>query len=389
MITCFYLSIVSVFQVIGLPSAIQWKGPCMVILHIVDHFSLGGAQRIVEGIVKHMSDTLLLPLRKKGSDDKQIGIEDSRFLQKPSSSLLHQILNLLQVPAQIKEQDIQIVHCHLHFSWLYGLWLYFWMPSGSRPKFFFHEHDSVEIFRWFYPIWVRLLSRKGIFIAVSHFIQQHLLSCGVPEEKIVLLKNFVDLERFYPGGRCELSTFGLETRIAKDTRIIGFAGRLVEYKGWRVILEIAHALPEACFLIAGDGPDADKLVKEIRAQELEDRVFFLGYVENMRGYYHSIDLLVIPSVKEAFGLVQLEAQACGVPVLVYDNQAAQEIHGDHSTILVRSGDIEMLIHKVNELLNSSELIKSLVEKGLENARAYNLPTYILTLDRFYHKILNQ
>ena len=59
-----------------------------------------------------------------------------------------------------------------------------------------------------------------------------------------------------------------------------------------------------------------------------------------------IDLLIIPSLKEAFGLVQLEAQACSVPVVIYDSQAAQEIHGDHSTILVPKGNVEMLIQKV-------------------------------------------
>lgn len=361
----------------------------MTILHIIDHFSLGGAQRIVEGILTHMPDTLLLPLRKKGGDHLQIEIDDSRFLQKPSHNVVRQIMNLMKVPAQIKKNDIRVVHCHLHYSWIYGLWLYLFLPATSRPKFFFHEHDSVKISRWYYPVGVRVLGRFGVLIAVSYFIQQHLVSCGVPLEKIILLRNFVDLERFHSGDRSDLSMFGLESRIAKHTRIIGFAGRLVEYKGWRVILEIAHALPKASFLIAGDGQDADKLVREIHAQGLEDRVFFLGYVENMRGFYQLIDLLIIPSLKEAFGLVQLEAQACRVPVVIYDSQAAQEIHGDHSTILVPKGNVEMLIQKVIEMLDSPVLCESLVEKGLENARSYNLTTYIESLNRVYREIPDQ
>ena len=361
----------------------------MTILHIIDHFSLGGAQRIVEGILAKMPDAVLLPLRKKGSDYKQISIEENRFLHKPSGNFLQQFLNLLKVPAKIREQDIRIVHCHLHYSWVYGLWLYLVMPVRHRPTIIFHEHDSVKISRWYYPFGVRVLSRSGNFIAVSHFIQQHLMSCGVASGKIVLLRNFVDLERFCPGGRSGLSIFGLETRVTLDAKIIGFAGRLVEYKGWRVVLEVADSFPDVYFLIAGDGPDAEKLLKEVHRRGLQDRVFLLGYVQDMGAFYRLLSLLIIPSPREAFGLVQLEAQASGVPVVIYDSEAAREIHGDGSTLLVPAGDVDVLIRKVEELLESPTFFQELVEKGLENVQSYNLENYIKKLNRVYCEILNQ
>lgn len=358
----------------------------MTNLHIIDHLGLGGAQRVVQGILGKMPDDLLLPLREKGDGPIWIELGDSRFLQKPSRKLLRQLLNLFKVPAQIRKQGIQIVHCHLHFSWLYGLWLYLVIPVRYRPKFIFHEHDSVVIYRWYYPFWVRLLGRKGSFIAVSHFIQGHLLSCGIPQEKIILIKNFVDMERFYPGARCSLSAFGLEPCVAKNTRIVGFAARLVEYKGWRTFLEIARCVPDACYLIAGDGPDAEKLRSEIRAQGLQNRVFCLGYQKNMGEFYRSLDLLIVPSLMEAFGLVQLEAQACGVPVVTYDNQAAVEIFGDGSTRLVPAGDVEMLIQNVEELLQSQVILQHLARKGLENVRSYGLQPYIDALQRVYREV---
>ncbi len=105
-------------------------------------------------------------------------------------------------------------------------------------------------------------------------------------------------------------------------------------------------------------------------------------------YYPLTELVIIPSLKEALpGAIR--GTGLRHPCSDIDNQAAQEIYGDHSTILVRSGDVEMLIHKVNELLNLPDLIRSLSEKGLENARTYNLPLYILALDRVYREILNQ
>ncbi|MCD4671678.1 MAG: glycosyltransferase family 4 protein [Anaerolineaceae bacterium] len=360
----------------------------MKTLHIIDHFSFGGAQRIVEGILRRMPDALLLPLRKKGGDRMQIAIDENRYLLKPEDNFVRQILNLVKLPRCIKKQNIQIVHCHLHNSWIFGLWIFFSMAARNRPILIFHEHDSVNITRWYYPFLVRGLSRIGTFFAVSHFIQQHIAGCDIPLEKIVLLRNFVDTDRFFPGESSAASVFGLETRMVTDSKIIGFAGRLIEYKGWRVILEIANKMPELYFLIAGEGPDSGKFLSEIRQLGLQDRVILLGYVNHMRMYYQSIDLLIIPSIKEAFGLVQLEAQACGVPVVAFDSEAAQEIHGDNSSVLVHLGDVEMLIRKTQELLDDPSYYQKMVNKGLVNAQLYSLQTYIEKLNRIHEEIIN-
>ena len=70
-------------------------------LHIIDHFSLGGAQRIVEGIVRSMPESELLPLHKKGGDERQIIIPDEQYLIKPGNNLVLELLNLLKVPRLI------------------------------------------------------------------------------------------------------------------------------------------------------------------------------------------------------------------------------------------------------------------------------------------------
>jgi glycosyltransferase involved in cell wall biosynthesis len=361
----------------------------MSILHIIDHFSLGGAQRIVEGILGVMPEALILPLRKKGDDPMQIVIQDNRYLLKPADSLVRQIPNLLKVPGYIKRQNIKIVHCHLHNSWIFGLWILLWMSPKNAPRLIFHEHDSVKLHRWYYSLWVRLLSHVGTFIAVSYFIQQKIVACGIPIEKVHLLRNFVDLDRFSPGDKSAASDFGIDPRKIAGSKIIGFAGRLVEYKGWRIILKVAEKLPEVRFLIAGQGQDAGKLIIEIHQLGLENRVFFLGYINNMKLFYNSIDVLIIPSLREAFGLVQLEAQASGTPVVVFDSEAALEIHGNNSSVLVRSGDIEMLTQKIKELLGDPEYYREMVNKGLANARLYNLQAYIEQLNCIYRVVLNQ
>ncbi|MDR3575605.1 MAG: glycosyltransferase [Anaerolineaceae bacterium] len=354
-------------------------------LHIIDHFSLGGAQRIVEGIVRSSPTASLLPLHKKGGNNRQIAIDDEDYLIKPGNNLFLQLWKLLQVPRLIRKNKIQIVHCHLQYSWLFGFWVFVSLPAHQRPKFIFHEHDSINLTRWYYPMFVKLVSRAGSLMAVSAFIQQHIISCGIAPEKVLLLKNYIDLERFSPGKRAEFQNLGLNEQQVNCSSLIGFAGRLVEYKGWRLILKAADNLRDknVLFLIAGEGPDKSKLIHEIRQLGLQNKVVLLGYISHMVDFYRTISVLVITSEKEAFGLVQMEAQACGVPVVVFDSQAAQEIQGDHSTIIVPNGDVEQLADKIKELLDDRALYESMVEKGLANARKYSLTVYIEQLNQIY------
>jgi len=220
---------------------------------------------------------------------------------------------------------------------------------------------------------------------VSAFIQQHIIACGIPADKVFLLRNYIDLERFSPGQPSQPERFGLSEQQINGNQLIGFAGRLVEYKGWRLILKVADQLrsKKAIFLIAGEGPDKHSLIQGIKQLGLQEKFFLQGYVNHMVDFYRTIAVLVITSEKEAFGLVQLEAQACGVPVVVFDSQAAQEIHGEASTIIVPNGDIEQLVCKIEELLDDKVLYEQMVVLGLANAGKYGLTNYIEKLSQIY------
>ena len=103
--------------------------------------------------------------------------------------------------------------------------------------------------------------------------------------------------------------------------ILLFAGRLVPYKGVDVLIQAMNQL-EAILFIVGEGPSREGLMRLVEANGLKDKVYFLGTVqaEELVSYYHACDLFVLPSVDtaEAFGIVQLEAHACGKPVVSTD-----------------------------------------------------------------------
>jgi glycosyltransferase involved in cell wall biosynthesis len=359
----------------------------MKILHIIDHFSLGGAQRIVEGILRSDPGAMLLALRQKGAPKDQIFVPAAQVLSPPQGGLLRQMLRLPKTVRLIRQQQFSIIHCHLPYSWHFGLLLHRLLPARQRPVFIFHEHDSIKLERPSYPRLARAAHRAGTLLAVSAYIREQIASHGVPPADIELLHNFVDSQRFSPAATPP-QRFDLPAH-TRDARLVGFAGRLVGYKGWRHVLHAAERLtmPEVCFLIAGDGPDAGRLAHTIAEMHLADRVIPLGYVDDMPAFYRLLDLLVIASEREAFGLVQIEAQACGVPVILFDSHAARELHGSQSTVIVPYGDTAALAREIERLLQDQAAYDALVARGIENARSFDRPAYMQKLADVYARAL--
>jgi rhamnosyl/mannosyltransferase len=107
-----------------------------------------------------------------------------------------------------------------------------------------------------------------------------------------------------------------EIRRRFGERIIFAAGRLVYYKGFEYLVRAMGGV-DGRLLIAGDGPLRAALERLAEELELGDRVTLLGAVPDLRPYYHAADVFALPSVarSEAFGIVQMEAMACGLPVV--------------------------------------------------------------------------
>jgi glycosyltransferase involved in cell wall biosynthesis len=359
----------------------------MKILHIIDHMSLGGAQRIVEGILQSDPAAVLLALRRKGVPQDQILVPAGQVLDPPQGGLLRQMLRLPKTMRRIRQQQFAIIHCHLPFSWYFGLLLHRLLPARHRPAFIFHEHDSIKLERPSYSSLARAAHRAGTLVAVSEYTRAQIASHGIPRADILLLHNFVDSARFSPGSS-DPQRFGLPAH-THDARLVGFAGRLVGYKGWHAVLESAGRLSDQniCFLIAGHGPDAGRLAGAIQEMKLSGKVIPLGYVDDMPAFYRLLDVLLIASQREAFGLVQLEAQAYGVPVILFDSQAARELHGSQSTVIVPHGDAAALAQEIERLLQHPDEYDALVAKGLENALKFDRPAYMQKLADVYAQAL--
>jgi len=152
-------------------------------------------------------------------------------------------------------------------------------------------------------------------------------------------------------------------------RIVFAAGRLVYYKGFHYLVRAVARVPGARLLIAGDGPLREELRRSAEEAGVADRVTLLGAVPDLRPYYHAADVFVLPSVarSEAFGIVQMEAMACGLPVVntALDTGVPFVSPDGVTGLTVPPADAEALAAAVSRLLDDPALRERLGRAGRE------------------------
>jgi phosphatidylinositol alpha-1,6-mannosyltransferase len=176
-----------------------------------------------------------------------------------------------------------------------------------------------------------------------------------------------------------------------------FCGRLNgphEQKGVDILLKAMPLILKqhtVTLEIIGSGPRAGEYQALAKRLGVENSVRFLGFIENNKlpGYYSSADLFVLPSRRENFPIVLLEAMAVGLPIVSTAVGGVSEAIGDtESGILVQPNDPEKLAEAINSLLDQPEKMKMMGEKGRERAKQYF--TWEKVAERvvnFYHEIL--
>ena len=202
------------------------------------------------------------------------------------------------------------------------------------------------------------------FVAVSQAIRRRAVAFGIPEEKISVRYIGVDSRRFVPRGR----------PIAERERRVLFAGRLVEKKGCehlvRAMATVQASVPDARLVIAGDGPlkgDLQRLAETLRV-----RADFRGALssEEVQGELALARALCLPSVTaangdaEGFGLVLLEAQASGVPVVTSAQGGREEgVREGVTGFTFAERDNDMLAFHLMRILTDDNISTSMAAAG--------------------------
>ncbi|NQV38838.1 MAG: glycosyltransferase [Candidatus Marinimicrobia bacterium] len=150
--------------------------------------------------------------------------------------------------------------------------------------------------------------------------------------------------------------------------IILFIGRLVDYKGVKYLIEAMNKV-QGNLIIIGEGPLLSNLKQQVHTLGLKAKIHFLGKVseEILPAYYYACDLFVLPSINnsEGYGLVQLEAQICGKPVISTDLPTGVPFVNVHNKtgLIVKTRDSDEISNSINILLHNRKLRLKLGEFG--------------------------
>lgn len=165
-------------------------------------------------------------------------------------------------------------------------------------------------------------SKAQGMITVCQALKDEMVGLGIAAERITPLRNGVNLELFVPGDRA-----AMRRELGFDGFILLSVGHLEERKAHDLPIKALPLLPGAKLLIAGRGPERQKL--EALAVELgvADRVTFLGVLsqQQLRTYYGAADALVLASSREGWANVLLESMACGTPVVASNVWGTPEV----------------------------------------------------------------
>jgi glycosyltransferase involved in cell wall biosynthesis len=253
---------------------------------------------------------------------------------------------------EIEKSDADIVHLHAPNPLAMSAFL----RSGHRGKLIITHHADISGRRllksMIWPIWRKCMERASAIIVTSNSFAKSSAELGPYREKCRVIPLAVDFNLLNGVPEQDIE----EIRSRFPGRIVLFVGRLVPYKGVQYLIEAMKGV-DATLLIIGEGPEDRRLKAFVERQN--QRVHFLGRVPSLGAYYRAADLFVLPSCepKEAFGLVQLEAMHCGLPVINTSLATAVpevSIHGQ-TGLTVPPGDAAELRRAISAILGDRDL----------------------------------
>lgn len=240
---------------------------------------------------------------------------------------------------------------------------------------------------WSKYFWDRLMARlllrgAGIILVNSNWMKQQVISKGFQDSKVKVLNPGVNTEFFVKSDNQKKLI--VDENKFKSKNIILTVSRLVEIKGHKYVIEalskLINDIPDIHYLIIGEGPEKDALVKLTVELGVSDHVTFIGNVcadDDILTYYYSISkVFVMPSIsvgklQEGFGMVYLEANACGIPVIGSRTGGIADAVVDGETgILVEEKDVLGLSEKIKLLLKDNDLRAKMGEAGRKRAEKY-------------------
>lgn len=339
------------------------NGEKMNVLYIIFSFTVGGIEKLLVDMINYQA--------AEGKNKVYLCVinnhYDKELLDQIDSSVKVVLLNRPKGGKKIKyiseytkfalSNDIDVVHCQGINAVKFSIPLKLLKP---KVKIFNTIHDVREYL---------LMSKKEVLIdkyickkiiAISDSVKSEILSRGIDKNKVIKIYNAINLNKFKSDS---LKIFD------KENIILGNVARLMpEKKGQDLLIQAVSKLkkkyPKIKCILAGDPAGGDKsILDNLKAltskYDVEENIVFTGNVSDVPSLLKQIDIFIMPSRFEGFGISLIEAMAMGKPCIASDIDGPKEIIKENKYgILFKTGDYEDLVIKLEDMIENIELYDS-------------------------------
>jgi len=353
----------------------------MRVTHLIKAVGIAGAER-------HLL-TLLPGLQTRGVDnDLILLVEPERVLDdyvqlmeaegiSVERRIIRRHFDLALVPwlsGRLRQRKPDILHTHLIHADLYGTLAA--RTAGVRVVTSRHNDDPFRAKAPFRQMLQFLWHLTSAGIAISSAVANFSIETeGAPADKLHVVHYGIAHRQGEVDKKAARAALRHELQLAPDALLIGIVSRLIAQKGiddgLRAFKRVAADFPDAHLVIAGDGALRGALELEAERLQLADRVHFLGWRSDAVHVIAALDIFLMPSLWEGFGLTLLEAMSMAVPVVATNVSAIPEIVAQQETgLLVPPRDVMSLANSLELLLGDAALRQHMGMLGEDRLETY-------------------
>jgi L-malate glycosyltransferase len=374
----------------------------MNVLHLIDSFEQGGTERQAIQMVRLLQisgrcQVRLACLQNRGmlradADRLSLGeIPEYRLTSFYDLNFIKQVRSLVRF---LKTHKIDVVHTHCFYTNIFGMIA----AKLARVPVRVTYKGETDGFRTSRQKWVERAAFRFAHrvVANSEAVRRQLISEGVPPAKVSVHYNGLDFERVRidPGHRREdaLELLGLPAHKRFVTIVANLRHPVKDHPMFlRAASRVRQAVPDAGFVIAGEGELMPSL-SELAAQlGVANDVFFIGRCEHVAELLFASDVCVLSSRAEGFSNAILEYMAAARPVVVTDVGGAREAVVEGETgYIVPAGDEESMAARIVELLRDPQAAAIMGERGKRRVEEmFSCPRHVANTLDLYSEILRK
>lgn len=362
------------------------------LLFVINSLGGGGAQKLINDMLPffqkdgYVCDLLILT----NNEDKY------------RSNLESNNISVIVVPPNIKghfnkikyikkiiiTNGYDIVHANLFPSFYYCS-MAIKLIRKKRPKLIMTEHNTDNRRR--HKKWARFLERwiyKSYYkiISISQETNNALVEWLKPykKESFIVINNGVPVQQFATAIETERTK--LDKNLSKEDVLICMVGSFTTQKNHDLALKILSKLPENYKLVClGEGPLKEEIIDKAKQMGIFNRIVMLGFRKDVPNVLKACDLMLIPSKWEGFGLVAVEAMACGLPVIASDVPGLSEVVGNGGFLCNKADETEF-VNSI-KLLSDANTYDSISKSAIKRSQLFDISMMICSYEELFESIV--